>query len=358
MIRGLLALGLLSLPLQAASSYHVYVACESSDEVWAVRFDGTEVQALEVITVGYQPTEVEGPHGLTVAPDGEHWYLSVAHGKPFGSLYKYRTADNRAVGHVELGMFPATMQISPDTGLLYVVNFDLHGDMQPSSVSVVDPEEMIEVARTLTGAMPHGSRLSADGRLHYSCAMMSDELIELDAASFEVTRRLALGDGTGRATHTPGSEGHTAVTKPTWVQPHPREQRAYVCLNGAAQVVEVDLEAWRIRRRFPTAKGPYNLELTPDGETLVATYKQAQSIGVWDLAAGEERGRVATTRRVTHGVVISPDGRYAFVSNEGIGSESGTLDVVDIERLERVATLELGLQAGGIAFWKMDSEQP
>ena len=350
----LLGLGALAAPQHPGGEldYHLFVAAESSDEVYQLRFDGVELTVTEVIEVGYQPTEVEGPHGMAVAPDGEHWFVTVAHGKPYGLLYKYTTGSNELVGQAELGLFPATMQISSDTGLLYCVNFDLHGDMSPSDVSIVDVDEMVEIERVVTGSMPHGSRLSPDGALHYSCAMMSDELFELDAASFEVVRKLRLTDGTGGVARRSSDGHHRAVTKPTWVQPHPSLPRAYVALNGAAQVVEVDLEAWRIRRRFPTARGPYNLDLTGDGERLVVTHKQAQSVGIWDLEAGTELGRVETTRRVPHGVVISPDGRFAFISNEGIGGESGTVDVIELETLTRASSVEVGLQAGGITFWK------
>lgn len=352
---------LLAMVLQPAApaevNYYVYVASESSDEVYLARFDGREAEVVERLDVGYMSTEIEGPHGLTVEPGGAHWYLSMAHGKPFGTLYKYSTATNEVVGSTELGLFPATMQISPATGLLYCVNFDLHGDMSPSSVSIVDPEVMVEVERTETGPMPHGSRLSRDGTLHYSCAMMSDELIEIDALSFDVTRRLHLTDGTGGIARRAGQGHHKAVTKPTWVDPHPAKDVAYVCLNGAAQVVEVDLKRWRIARRFPTAKAPYNLQTTPDGERFVVTYKGAAAVGVWDIESGKEAARIATTRRVTHGVVVSPDSRYAFISNEGIGGEKGTLDIIDLETLERAASLDLGLQAGGITFWKMETSK-
>ena len=106
---------------------------------------------------------------------------------------------------------------------------------------------------------------------------------------------MALTDGTGRraaAGHggdeEHGGDGedaapHVAITKPTWVQPHPRKNLAYVALNGAHQVVEVDLEKWRIVRRFPTGRAPYNLDVTPDGKRLVVTYKGAQAVGVIDL---------------------------------------------------------------------------
>ena len=35
------------------------------------------------------PTEIEGPHGITIDAEGKHWYLSMAHGSPNGYLVKY-----------------------------------------------------------------------------------------------------------------------------------------------------------------------------------------------------------------------------------------------------------------------------
>ena len=321
-----------------AQPYHVYVAAESEDEVALVRFDGGEAVVESVIPVGTQPTEIDGPHGLTVAPDGAHWYLSIAHGKPFGRVVKYETGTNRKVGSAEVGMFPATMQISTQTGLLYVANFNLHGTMKPSSVSVVDPEAMVEVERIETGPMPHGSRLTADGRRHYSVAMMAGMLYEIDAVSLQVRRTLKTGGD---------------ASKPTWVQPHPSEPLLYVANNGADEVVEVNTEAWRITRTFATRPGtnPYNLDVTPDGSTLVVTYKGSGETGVWDLAGGTETAVVANSRSVSHGVVVSRDGRYAFVSAEGIGGEPGALDVIDLQEGKRVASADVGKQAGGVALW-------
>ena len=138
------------------------------------------------------PTEIEGPHGITIDPEGEHWYLSLAHGSPNGYLVKYSTDNNEPLSRLELGLFPATMQISPTTGLLYVVNFNLHGLMKTSTVSVVDPLYMVEVTKIKTGIMPHGSRISKDGKYHYSVAMMSGELFEIDAMDLSVNRILSL----------------------------------------------------------------------------------------------------------------------------------------------------------------------
>lgn len=352
-----LAVLLLTAAPVAAQQYYVYVAAESEDEVNVVRFDGEAAEVVERIRVGMWPTEIEGPHGITISPDGAYWYVSLAHGTPFGTVHKFSTATNEEVGQVELGLFPATMALSPATDLLYVVNFNLHGHMEPSSVSIVETETMTEVARTETGTMPHGSRVSPDGMHHYSVAMMSGELYEIDALSFDVTRTLKTSASMDHAMHGNDSmhgDGGDDAPKPTWVEPHPSKPLLYVANNGIDEVIEVNTEDWTIARRFATAKAPYNIAISPDGSHLVVTHKGDASIGVWDLEKGVEQARLANTRRVTHGVVISSDGQYAFVSAEGIGGEPGAVDVFDLNTLQRVATAETGKQAGGIAFWKIE----
>ncbi|MEM1093809.1 MAG: YncE family protein [Bacteroidota bacterium] len=373
-----LVMGLVAAPAYA-QTYYVYATAESEDEVALIAFDGTNATVAETIVVGSWPAEIEGAHGLTVGLDGEHWYLTLAHGTPYGTLYKYATATNEIVGEVELGLFPATMSISPATGLLYAVNFNLHGKMEPSTVSVVEPTTMTEIAQIETGMMPHGSRVSPDGTKHYSAAMMSGTLYEIDAQSLEVARTLFTGEGEPPAMMHGDMEGmsgmdrsqmdHSAMNhgsmasmgssadhpapKPTWVDPHPSQPLVYVANNGSDQIAEVNTETWAVTRRFATAKGPYNLAVTPDGTRMVVTHKGAASIGIWDLEAGTELAQLPTTRTVTHGVVISPDNRYAFVTSEGVGAEPGAVDVYDIAALKHVDVVEIGKQAGGIAFWKI-----
>jgi len=346
-------------------NYYIYVTAESQDEVHVVKFDGKKAVVIKDIPVGVWPLEIEGPHGLTISPDGKYWYLSLAHGFPFGHVYKYETGTDKMVDRVELGLFPATMQISAATGLLYVVNFNLHGEHEPSTVSIVDPEEMIEIKRVETGVMPHGSRLTNDGLKQYSVAMMSGMLYEIDVLQFDISRTLFTGrnkqtnmqHSMGSMDHNKPMKKHTKhkmpKEKPTWVYPHPADTHVYVVNNGIDNVVEIDLRKWVITRQFKTDKGPYNCEVSQDGKYLVVTYKSAAKTGIWDLNTGQELVRLKNTRRVTHGVVISPDSRYAFVSVEGIRGEPGSVDVFDLKKLTLVDHAEVGKQAGGIAFWKM-----
>jgi DNA-binding beta-propeller fold protein YncE len=359
-------------PSPPARDYLVYVASEATDRIALVRFGPAGARVEREIPTGMMPTDPDGPHGLAVSPDGQYWYTTTAHGVPYGYLWKYRTRDNGFVSRVVLGDFPATVQLTPDGEFAYVVNFNLHGEMVPSSVSVVATHDMIEVARITTCTMPHGSRLNPQGTRHYSACMMDDIAVEIDTRTFAVARHFVLTrgrehgmDGPPRAhdahTHDGGGHGmdhpaaHDPGCSPTWAQPSADGSRLYVACNKSSDIVEIDVQRWRMTRRIPAGAGVYNLAVTADGRLLVATNKRGQSVSIIEIASGRELARLPTRRPVPHGVVISPDDRYAFISVEGIGAEPGTMEVIDLRAVRTVATVDVGQMAGGIDFWTMDA---
>ena len=96
--------------------YTLYVAAESDDVVEKIAFGPGGLRLVKSVPVGVWPTETEGPHGLAISADGRHWYVTVAHGNPYGILFKYDTETDEYVSEVKLGLFPATMSVSPSTG--------------------------------------------------------------------------------------------------------------------------------------------------------------------------------------------------------------------------------------------------
>jgi DNA-binding beta-propeller fold protein YncE len=353
--------------------YLVWVGSEGDDQLSLVRFGPSGARVERAFRTGLTPTEVAGPHGVAVAPDGRHFYVTTAHGFPFGSIWKYSTVGDSLLGRIELGNFPATLQLTPDGQYAYVVNFNLHGDMVPSSVSIVYVPDLVEVARVTTCTMPHGSRINPQGTKHYSACMMDDMLVEIDTRTLGISRHFMLRKGIehggqgapahaagGHATHHAGGEGTSHATmaaptcSPTWAQPSADGSEVFVACNASNEILVVDAESWTLERRFPAGPGVYNLAVTRDGRLLVATNKKGQSVSVFDAATGKELARIATTRRIPSGLVVSPDGRYAFVTLEGVGAEPGTVEVVDLRAQKSVATADVGPQAGGIDFWKTE----
>src|SRR6476659_4622392 len=186
----LLVLGATSLQAQTKpdKEYSFYVLSEAADKISLVRFGPEGIRIDHEIGTGDMPVDIDGPHGIVISPDRQFYFVSIAHGRPFGTVWKYSTKNDALLGKTTLGYFPATMDITPDGNFLFVVNFNLHGDMVPSSVSVVSTQTMTEVARITTCTMPHGSRLNPQGTKQYSACMMDDTLVEIDARSLKATR--------------------------------------------------------------------------------------------------------------------------------------------------------------------------
>jgi DNA-binding beta-propeller fold protein YncE len=344
--------------------YWIYVGAESADLIHRIRFGPAGAVVEKTIGVGESAVEMEGPHGRQISPDGKYLHMTTGHGAPDGKYWKYELGPDTLVGPgIFLSFFPASIDVTPDGLYAFVVNFNLHGEMVPSSVSVVYTPTNTEVARTTTCVMPHGSRIEPGGAFQYSTCMMDDQLVEIDTRSFQVSRRFGLGKGTEgaiaaasseHAHHAaPGQKMAPASCSPTWAQPSADGKKVYVACNKADEILEIDRDSWRLTRRFATGRGPYNLAVTPDGKRLVATLKQGGAVQLFDLASGASVMQLKSSTTVTHGAVISPDSRYAFVSNEAVGAQPGRVDIYDLQSLTRVAAVDVGQQAGGIAFWKM-----
>jgi DNA-binding beta-propeller fold protein YncE len=369
-------------PEPPTSDYWVYVGAESADLIHRIRFGPGGAVVEKTIPVGELAAEMEGPHGLTISRDGKYLFMTTGHGFPDGKLWKYHLGPDTLVGPgTLLGNFPASIDVTPDGLYTLSANFNLHGDMVPSSVSVVYTPSNTEIARVVTCVMPHGSKLEPSGMFQYSGCMMDDQLVEIDARAFKVSRRFSLAKG--KEGPLPAEDEHSmhmaAKTStglpvdpadvgyqgkkhqmapnscsPTWAHPSADGSRIFVACNKADEILEVDREKWTLTRRMQTGRGPYNLNVTPDGRLLLATLKQGAMFEVFDLATGRSLGRLRNSSTVANGIAVSPDSRYAFVSSEGVGAAPGKVDVYDLRALAKVGTVDVGQQAGGIAFWKME----
>lgn len=370
-------------PQKPIKTYWVYVGAESADLIHRLRFGPDGLVVERTTTIGELPNEMEGPHGLQTSPDGKYLYMTTGHGRPDGKLWKYELgekADTLVGEGLSLGFFPASLDLTPDGLYSLSVNFNLHGDMVPSTVSVVFTPNHTEVARIVTCTMPHGSRVDPGGTRQYSTCMMDDQLVEIDTRTFELSRRFSLAKGkegpvvdehAGHAMPTPAGAprpvidpaevGYAgmkhdmapATCSPTWAQPSFDGKKIFVACNKADEILEVDRDSWSLTRRLPTGRGVYNLAVTADGKHLVATLKQGHMVEIFDLASGKSLARIKTSNNIAHGVTVSPDSRYAFVSSEGVGSAPGKVDVIDLQARAIAGTVNVGQQASGITFWKM-----
>lgn len=331
-----------------ARSYLFFVASEATDQVTLIRYGPKGALVEHRTSVKLSPDQLAAPLGLSVSPDHRFYYVIVAHGFANGELLKVQIAADSSRresqppdtvrGREPLGARPAAVRVSPDGAYAWVSNGDTAA--QQSSVSVVYLPQMVEVARIPTCGMPGGSSLTADGSKHYSVCGGDDVLLEIDARTMKVSRRLPLSSG-------------NSACAPTWTEPDGIGSRIFVACNKSSEALMIDASTWSIARRIPMGDGVYRLALTHDGKLLIGTNQRGQSVSIVDLATGRETARLPVKRAGPSGVAVSPDDRYAFVAETGTASDPGTVEVIDLAALKTVATIDVGRKAGGIAFWKM-----
>ncbi len=335
--------------------YTAYVANEASDIVTRLVFDPASGITAERRIIMGSPGRIEGPHGLAVSPDARHWYVALAHGRPNGSVARYSVGGDTAVARVAVGAFPQSLALTHDGQYLFVANNNLHGGA--SGVSVIYTQTMTEVARPTTCAEPMSGAVSSTRSRYYSVCAASDQLVEIDTRSFQVTRRFSLAPGreapiptaareTGRRTARDGGCIPSAVEAGRGV----RADVVYVACTRSGEVLEIDAKLWTVARRFKAPDGPVALRLDATAATLFVAMSTDSAIAVIDLVTGDERGRVRTSQAGPREIALTTDGRYLFVTNEGAGTARGTVDVIDTATLRRVAAVAVEYTPGGVAL--------
>jgi YVTN family beta-propeller protein len=361
---------LLAVPAGAQSAdagYRVGVVSESGDIATWLKPTGNGLSIDRVVPVGVMPSDIDGPHNITVAPDGKSYYITIAHGTPFGSLWKMDAAGDSLLGRAQVELFPTTISLTPDGQFAFVANSDFHGDHpRVNVVSVIHTPTMTKITDIPACDMPHGVKVNHAGTRVYASCMHSDEILQLDVATFGISRRAKTGEGGSMASMAPAHPGPAAPAgptgvkecSPTFVSVSPDDQRLYVACNYGNSLQVWDAASFKPIKEIPVGKGAYNVEPSPDGKLVVVTNKKDQSVSLIDAGTLAELARVPTSKKIVHGVAYSPDSRLAYVSCESIGADSGAVDVIDLAARKRVASIAIPGQPTGITILPSRSPSP
>jgi YVTN family beta-propeller protein len=340
--------------------YHVVVMSESGDIATWLTPAGQGLVPDRVVPIGVMPSDIDGPHNITVSPDGKNYYITVAHGTPFGSLWKMDAASDSLLGRVQVELFPTTISLTPDGQYAFVANSDFYGDHPRTNVvSVIHTPTMRKITDVPACDMPHGVKVNHGGTRVYVSCMHSDEILQLEIATFAVARRARTGGGHVMTAASPLPHGPaTPATgphveqecSPTFVSVSPDDARLYVACNYGNTLQVWDAARFQRIREVPVGKGAYNVEPSPDGNVVIVTNKKDQSVSIIDAASLSEVARIPTSKKVVHGVAYSPDSHLAYISCESIGADPGAVDVIDLNLRRRVASISVPGQPTGVTI--------
>ncbi|MGY6217596.1 Vgb family protein [Methylolobus aquaticus] len=337
----------------AETAEKVYVALEGEGAVAVVdplsrqvvhRIDLTETVGAESIS--------RAPHNVQVAPDGKSvWVTANAQGHhghageaqesgappspdqvividPVSDVV-VRRIDVAPMAHL------SHVVVAPDGKTAFVNAQNLH------RIYRIDTSHGRILGFTgVAGLGPHGMRLSPDGRQGFLAMLDGRSLGILDAQTGGMTV-VPLGGAAVQAGIT--ADGRTAVasvydTKQVALYDVASRTLAYVDLPG-------------------DAKGPVQLYPTPDSRFLYVAdqgvyFGQPAGDRCYKLdLAGRRVIKAIPAGHAPHGVVVSADGKFVYLSN----LLSDDVSVIDTRSDVEVARIPVGREPNGISAWSAQS---
>jgi YVTN family beta-propeller protein len=214
-----------------------------------------------------------------------------------------------------VGMGPHEVAVSPDGRQALIANYGTR-EKEGSTLTLIDvPGAKVLKTIDLGGYMrPHGM-VFLDGRRALVTSEVAKTLIEVDVEAGKVLR----GIGTGQEV-----SHMVAVT--------PDHSRAFVANILSGTMTAVDLKAGKSLGNVETGAGTEGIDVTPDGRQVWVTSREANTVAAVDTRTLEILAKIPVESFPIR-VKVTPDGRHALVS----AAKSGDLAVLDVaeRKLER-----------------------
>ena len=335
-------------PRAAAEDNLLYV-CNQNDATVSVidMANHRIVRTVDLQKLGFSANAK--PHHVAVEPDGSFWYVTLI-GE--NRILKLDRSD-RVVAQVAFET-PGMLALHPSDDLLFVGR-SMTAVNPPQRIGVIRRSDMKLEELSVLFPRPHALALEPRSNTVFTASLAANQMATVDVAAERVTVKDVPGAAhalmqfaispNGKTMAVSGELSHKVIT---FDLTDPRSPR---------QVAEIDV-----------GPQPFDPIFTKDGRWIYVPNKAANTITVIDAAAN----RVVDVIRGNgiaqpHGVAVSPDGRYVYISNNNLrpsaaaGHEmhaapatpatpagKGTVVVIDVATRTIAHVIEVGNNASGI----------
>ena len=317
----------------------LYVTSGFTDEVHVL--DARDGTIRRTIALDRRRTEIDEPHGVTVAPDGRHWYATLAHGHP--TLWKYETDGDRLVGRLQLDIpGAARVELTPDGSRAFIPDYWRGGLGEESRVAVVDVHDLTVAAMPVVCPAPHHAAVDPAGTRAAVTCSLSDEIALMDVGSATTLARFPAGPEPGTA----GTPRYTPMNA-AW---SPDGARFYVTMAGTGDVRAYS-RTGDARGAVAVGQGPAQIAASADGRVLVVANRGGGSVSVLDRVVLREVRRIElASAAFPHGIALDPTGEVAYMTWEGRVGEPGGVAALRISSGEVLWRREVGVLTLGVAY--------
>lgn len=135
----------------------------------------------------------------------------------------------------------------------------------------------------------------------------------------------------------PDHSGHTARQG--------RSGAAHAAMDTSGEVWAIDTATDTVVGKVPVGRHPAHVVVSPDGRWVYVTNGGDNTVSVVDAVAMKAVTTIATGA-FPHGIRLSPDGRQAYVAN----LKGGTVSVIDTASRQAVASIPVGRGPAQVGF--------
>lgn len=340
---------------EITTSDKIYVATEDGGSVDVIDTRSKSVvKKIDIAPKDNASGSMYMAHNVQVAPDNKSVWVTanVMSGEEHGSddhgdnghgveestpadqLVVIDPVKDEIVQRIDVGagMHLAHVVLTPDS------KYALTVAQETNEVYKIDTTTygIVGKAEATAGSGPHGLRISPDGNTAYVAMMSGKSIGQLDIQSLSFDY-IPLN----------GQAVQTAVT------PDGRYVAASVFDSKSVAIYDTQSKSVQYAALPEDAKGPLQVYPTPDSRYVYVAdqgYEFGQPDGnklhKIDL---EGRSVVQTVEVGTapHGVVLSPDGRFSYVTN----MVSNDVSIVDNESGKELVKVPTGEKPNGISYW-------
>ena len=120
---------------------------------------------------------------------------------------------------------------------------------------------------------------------------------------------------------------------------------AHAAMTTPGEVWAIDTATDTVVGKVPVGKHPAHVVVSPDGRWVYVTNGSDNTVSVVDAAAMKEVATIATGA-FPHVIRLSPDGQQAYVAN----LKGGTVSVIDTASRQQVASIPVGRGPAQVGF--------
>jgi len=286
----------------------IYVALQASDAI--------EVLPQRKVFHGFPQA-----HYVAIGPKGK---ILVISGFDTGQVYIADAKSGQKLATLKIGTLVQGVKIDPDGQLA------LAADTSGDSVAVIDLKSFKVSKRIPVGKSPHNMVFSNDGKIAYVTVQGANKLAVINMSTLSKVSDIDIPDLNGPHNLDLSNDGHWL-----WVRSH-----ASPTQHG--DVVLLDFATRHVLQTIPVGYFHGGIDRIP-GSVILSTDIGGNTVEVID------RNALGIIKKIEvgagpHGVRISPDGRWAYVTSTG----DNEVDVIDMQSLSVVQKIKTD---GSFPFW-------